>query len=78
MNSFRTLLSASLIALSAGASLAAVNPFTGQPVESKQQIADRCGIELTNPNAIAEAAGAACSTVGVLALMQPVTPRENE
>lgn len=78
MNAFRTLVSASLIVLSAGAGRAAINPATGLPVESKQQIADRCGIELTNPNAIVEAAGAACGTVGVLATLQPMEPNAKD
>lgn len=59
-----------VVVLSSAAS-AAVDRNTGMPMETPKQIAERCGVELTNPNAIVEAAGAPCGTVGVLALMEP-------
>lgn len=65
-----TILAAALLA-TVGSAAAAVNPRTGTPVETPDQIYARCGILLSNPNAIAAAAGTACSAVSVHYQMSP-------
>ena len=66
----KTLLAAVLVAFSATASFAAVNP--GAPLETAQHIYDRCGVALTNPNAIVASSEASCSSVKVQAMLAPV------
>ena len=49
------------------------------PLETREQIFTRCGVDLNSPNAIADAAGAACRIVDVLASLQPKEdPRDNQ
>ncbi|MFO1183692.1 MAG: hypothetical protein U1E56_02755 [Bauldia sp.] len=72
MNAIKgTILVAALLA-SAGA-FAAVDGRTRQPLETPAQIYARCGVVLTDPNAIAGAAGAPCTTVAVYRLLEPVS-----
>ena len=64
------ILAAALVLLSGTASFAAINP--GAPLETAQHIYDRCGVALTNPNAIVASSDASCSSVKVQAMLAPV------
>ncbi len=63
----KTILAAVLVAFTASASFGAVNPL-----ETAEHIYDRCGIALSNPNAIVASANAPCSEVRLQAMMAPV------
>ena len=63
----RAVLSVALV-LSASAAFAAATPAV---TESPSDIYARCGVDLSRPNSIVEAAGAACRVIHVISLMEP-------
>ncbi len=64
----KTILAAVLVVFTASNSFAALN----RSLESAEHIYDRCGVALSNPNAIVASANAPCSEVRLQAMMAPV------